>query len=119
VLGFPGLARRLARGLGRAKSRGAADAVLRAASPEALLAFAAQTPSARRAVWRHLDVDRGRRLPLDGTDLMALGLRGPPLGRALAARRVAFLDGECQDREQAAAWLRARRKRFEGRGRSR
>jgi len=117
VHGFPRLARRLERAPAWAKGRGAEDALLRGVPPEQLLAFAAHVRAARAPVLRHLRIDRARRAPLGGEDLLALGLRGPALGRALAALRSAFLDGEFDDREQAQAWLRARRQRFEGRAR--
>jgi hypothetical protein len=116
VLAFPGLLRRSARGLERAQSRGAEDAVLRAVPLEELLAFASFERAAnRRRVLRHLAEDRERRAPLDGRDLGALGLSGPALGAALAALRRAFLDGEYSDRPEALAWLGARLSRFQGR----
>ena len=116
VIAFPGLMRRCARGLSRARSRGAEDALLRDVPLEELLALAAFEPAAsRRRVLRHLAEDRERRAPLDGRDLAALGLSGPALGRALAALRYAFLDGECRDRAEALAWLRPRVRRFQGR----
>ena len=116
VLVFPGLMRRCARGLSRAHSCGAVDALLRDVPVEELLAFAAFEPAASRSrVLRHLAEDRERRAPLDGRDLAALGLSGPALGRALAALRRAFLDGECRDRAEALAWLRPRVQRFQGR----
>jgi hypothetical protein len=90
--------------------------VLRDVPLEELLALAAFEPaSKRRRVLRHLAEDRERRAPLDGRDLTVLGLSGPALGRALAALRRAFLDGECGDRAQALAWLRPRLHRFRGR----
>ena len=116
VLAFPGLRRRSARGLSRARSRGAEDAVLGSVPLEELLALAAfESASNRRRVLRHLTEDRERRAPLDGRDLAALGLSGPALGRALAALRRAFLDGECSDRAGALAWLRPRLQRLQGR----
>jgi len=36
-------------------------------------------------------------------DLIALGLEGPAVGRALARIRAAYLDGAVRDREQALA----------------
>lgn len=116
VLAFPRLLRRSARGLTRARSRGAEDAVLRNVPLEELLAFAAFEPASnRRRVLRHLAEDRERRAPLDGRDLTALGLSGPALGRALAALRRAFLDGDARDRAEALAWLRPRLHGFRGR----
>jgi hypothetical protein len=118
ILAFPRLLRRSARGLSRARSRGAADAVLRSLPLEELLALAAfEAPSQRRRVLRHLAEDRVRHAPLDGRDLAALGLSGPALGRALSALRSAFLDGDAGDRAEALAWLRPRLRRFQGRAR--
>jgi hypothetical protein len=38
-----------------------------------------------------------------GDDLMAVGLEGPAVGRALARIRAAYLDGAVNDREEALA----------------
>jgi tRNA nucleotidyltransferase (CCA-adding enzyme) len=109
VLGFPALERSLRRALVRPASRGADDARLRALPAEELLALAAGAPAAaRRRVLRHANEDRAIALPLDGTDLLALGFGGPALGRALAALRRAWLDGRVADREQALAYVQAR-----------
>ena len=111
VLAFPALARRLGTALGRRASRGADDARLRALPAEELLALAAQARApARRRILLHANEDRARVLPLDGSDLLALGLAGPALGRALAALRRAVLDGDVRDREQALAFVQARRR---------
>jgi tRNA nucleotidyltransferase (CCA-adding enzyme) len=116
VAGFPALARRTLRALRRARSRGAADAVLRGLAHADLLALAAVADAAsRRRIVRHAREDRALRLPVDGSDLGALGLSGPALGRALAALRRAFLDGELASRDEALAWAR-RRARVQGRG---
>jgi hypothetical protein len=91
--------------------------VLRRLAPEEALALAAGAGAAlRRDILRHLHEDRALRLPLDGSDLGALGLAGPAVGRALAALRRAWLDGELASREAAFAWARARALREEGRG---
>jgi tRNA nucleotidyltransferase (CCA-adding enzyme) len=117
VEGFPSLARRTLRALLRARSRGAADAVLRGLAREELLALAARADAAsRRRILRHAREDRALRLPVDGSDLGALGLAGPALGRALAALRRAFLDGEVASRDEALAWARRRAARAKGRG---
>ena len=48
------------------------------------------------------------RLAIDGDDLVAAGLSGPAVGRALEAAMGALLDGEARDREaQLAVALRA------------
>jgi hypothetical protein len=39
------------------------------------------------------------RLAIDGDDLLAAGLSGPAVGRALEAAMAAALDGEAPDRE--------------------
>jgi len=110
VLAFPALSRRLGRALRRPASRGADDTWLRPLPPEELLALAASASTdARRRILRHANEDRALVLPVDGTDLVALGLSGPAIGRALAALRRAFLDGAVADREQALAFVQARR----------
>jgi tRNA nucleotidyltransferase (CCA-adding enzyme) len=112
VLAFPALSRRLSRALRRPASRGADDARLRPLPPEELLALAAFASSdARRRILRHANEDRALVLPVDGADLVALGLEGPAIGRALTALRRAFLDGVVADREQALAFAQARRSR--------
>jgi hypothetical protein len=117
VLAFPALARRTRRALARARSRGAADALLRRLAWEELLALAAGSDArARRRILRHAREDRALALPVDGSDLGALGLAGPALGRALAALRRAVLDGEVSGREEALAWARIRAARAQGRG---
>jgi tRNA nucleotidyltransferase (CCA-adding enzyme) len=106
---FPALARGAARALSRAKSRGAADAVLRPLPPEELWALAAGSGAAsRRQILRHAREDRALRLPLGGDDLVGLGLTGPAVGQALAALRRAVLDGEVCGRDEALAWVRQR-----------
>jgi tRNA nucleotidyltransferase (CCA-adding enzyme) len=84
-----------------------ADALLRRRPVEAaVLAAAAGSDAARD--W----LDRGRhlRLEIDGDDLLAAGLAGPPIGRGLLAARAALVDGEALDREsQLAAAVAAAR----------
>jgi tRNA nucleotidyltransferase (CCA-adding enzyme) len=78
----------------------AADLSLSRRPPEAaVLAAAAGSDAARD--W----LERGRHLQLDigGDDLLAAGLSGPPVGRALRAARAALLDGEAPDRETQLA----------------
>jgi tRNA nucleotidyltransferase (CCA-adding enzyme) len=81
----------------------AADLVLRRRPLEAA-ALAAAAGSAPAREW----LERGRhaRLAITGDDLLAAGLRGPAVGRALQAARAALLDGAAPDREaQLAAAL--------------
>lgn len=109
------------RGLARARGRGAIDAVLAGVGDdEALALYAFAPPTARRRVARHMLEDRPRRLPVTGDDLLALGLAGPAVGRALARIRIAFLDGAVKDREDALALARELAgRRGGGRGRKR
>jgi tRNA nucleotidyltransferase (CCA-adding enzyme) len=95
------------RDLERARGRGAIDAVLRQLDDEYLHAlFATATPALRRRIVRYAAEDRSRRAPVTGDDLMALGLEGPAVGRALARIRAAYLDGAVDDREGALALAR-------------
>ena len=95
------------RGLGKARGRGAVDARLSACDEESLLALhASAPPAARRRIARWAGEDRGRRVPVTGDDLAALGLKGPAIGRALARLRVAWLDGAVQTREEALVLAR-------------
>jgi tRNA nucleotidyltransferase (CCA-adding enzyme) len=106
---FAAAQRRVARALARAPGRGALDALLQPLAAETLFALAAGALApGRRALLRHAAEDRGRKLPVDGTDLAALGLAGPALGRVLAALRRACLDGEVTSREEALAFARRR-----------
>jgi tRNA nucleotidyltransferase (CCA-adding enzyme) len=92
------------RALSRTRGRGAADAVLCEAGEEELLALAAAAPAnLRRRILRFAREDRHVALPVDGTDLLAAGLRGPAVGRALARIRAAFLDRAVRSREEALA----------------
>jgi tRNA nucleotidyltransferase (CCA-adding enzyme) len=82
-----------------------ADLVLRRRPLEAA-ALAAAAGSAAARAW----LDRGRhaRLAINGDDLLAAGLRGPAIGRALQAARAALLDGAAPDRESQLAAALAR-----------
>ena len=63
---------------------------------------------AREAARKWLEELRGVRLAIDGDDLVAAGLSGPAVGRALDAAMGAALDGEAGDREaQLAVALQA------------
>ncbi len=95
------------RALARARGRGPIDAVLGPLTEEETLAlFAWAAPTVRRRILRHAVEDRPRRLPVTGEDLVALGLTGPAVGRALGRIRSAFLDGAVRTREDALALAR-------------
>ena len=81
-------------------------ALLRREAPETVaLAGALGAPEAAR---RWLEDLRHRRLEITGDDLLAAGLAGPAIGRALDAATAAMLDGEADGREaQLAAALTA------------
>jgi len=92
------------RSLGRARGRGAVDRLLRQRDEEQLHALhASADPATRRRIARYANDDRSRRFPVTGDDLVAAGLRGPDVGRALARIRAAFLDGAVRDRTEALA----------------
>jgi hypothetical protein len=91
---------------------GASDAqlwlALRRLPPEAAEVVAAGDGAAAEAAQRWLDDVRHRALDIGGDDLVAAGLSGPAVGRALEAATVAMLDGAAGDREaQLAAALAA------------
>jgi hypothetical protein len=54
----------------------------------------------RRRITRYANVDRHRKLPLQSSDWLDLGLEGPSLGRFQEALRVALLDGRIRTREE-------------------
>jgi tRNA nucleotidyltransferase (CCA-adding enzyme) len=90
-------ARSLAPVMGGMDSASGLWALLRREAPETVaLAGALEAPEAAR---RWLDEIRGVRLAIDGDDLVAAGLSGPAVGRALDAAMGAALDGEAVDRE--------------------
>ena len=106
---------RAARALERARGRGRIDAVLGALDEEELFGvWSLATPALRRRVLRYALEDRHRRPPLSGADLVAAGLSGPAVGRALERVRVAWLDGRVGNRDEALALARE-----VGRGRGR
>lgn len=110
------------RALARARGRGATDSVLAALEEDALHAlFASADPPTRRRIARYVNEDRGRRAPINGADLVDIGLCGPAVGRALIRVRVAFLDGTVRTREEALALARelARRRGARGTGTTR
>ena len=93
--------------LEKARGRGPIDAVLIGADEHQLHALhAVAPPTLRRRIVRWAGEDRGRRLPIDGRDLVALGLEGPAVGRALLRIRTAVLDGAVGNREEALALAR-------------
>jgi hypothetical protein len=80
------------------------DAALAGADEDRLHALFASAPTpARRRIARFAAEDRGRKPPLDGRDLVRIGLRGPAVGRALRRVRSAWLDGTVRSREEALA----------------
>ena len=104
LVDFPSAEARWLRRLARARGRGATDAVLGGVPDEELLALhAAAAPAVARRIARWASEDRRRRLPVDGSDLVAAGLSGPAVGRALSRVRTAYLDGEVRNREEALA----------------
>ena len=95
------------RALERGRGRGAVDAILGDVDEESLHALHAwAAPALRRRMARYAAEDRVRRTPIGGADLVALGLSGPALGRALQRIRVAHLDGAVKTREDALALAR-------------
>lgn len=107
IAGHPAEAARLLRSLAGARGRGAVDALMRELPEDAMLALTAQVeaPLSRRLQrWRH--EDRAVALPVSGRDLVALGLEGPAVGKALARIRLAVLDRAVQNREEALALAR-------------
>jgi tRNA nucleotidyltransferase (CCA-adding enzyme) len=103
VVGCAGVDALVAALAGRPPS--AADLVLRRRPVEAaVLAAAAGSEPARD--W--LDRGRHERLAITGNDLLAAGLNGPAVGRALQAARAALLDGAAPDRESQLAAALAR-----------
>jgi tRNA nucleotidyltransferase (CCA-adding enzyme) len=102
IVRAPTLRDRTLRALGRARGRGAIDAVLRDLGEEELHAvYAWASPALRRRIARYAEEDRHRRLPVNGADLEGLGLEGPAIGRALERIRLGVLDGAVGSREEA------------------
>ncbi|MBW2362221.1 MAG: CCA tRNA nucleotidyltransferase [Deltaproteobacteria bacterium] len=92
------------RNLARARGRGAVDAALEGIDEESLLAlYSLAEPAARRRVARWAAHDRARRPPVSGDDLVAIGLAGPAVGRALRRVRTSWLDGTIRSRDEALA----------------
>jgi len=107
LAGFASGPLRLVDSLAVARGRGAVDALLAGIREDELYALHAWAATAvRRRIVRWAAEDRSRRSPVSGSDLTAIGLAGPPVGSALAAIRVAFLNGAVANREEALALAR-------------
>lgn len=104
ILAFPKARDGWLGSLTKVRGRGAIDAILATLSDEDLHAlYASAEPTARRRIGRWAVEDRLRRVPLNGEDLVEIGLEGPVVGRALVRIRSAFLDGTVTSREEAIA----------------
>lgn len=104
VLRSAAVMRRLERSLSRPAPLSADDARLAPLPPEERVACAATAGASVRArILAHAEKERSLTLPLDGRDLIALGFRGPAVGRALLRVRAAVLDGEVGSRAEALA----------------
>jgi hypothetical protein len=104
IVGSPLQAPKRLVALGEMRGRGAVDGLLSGIDEDELYALhALAAPAVRRRIVRWAAEDRGRRLPITGTDLTGMGLSGPAVGRVLARIRSAFLDGEVANREEAVA----------------
>jgi tRNA nucleotidyltransferase (CCA-adding enzyme) len=94
-------ARSLAPVMGGIDSASGLWALLRREAPETVAL--AGGLGAREAARKWLDEVRATRLAIDGDDLVAAGLSGPAVGRALDAAMGAALDGDAVDREAQLA----------------
>jgi len=104
IVGFPKERDRVLGRLGRARGRGAVDGLLSGTHEEVLHAlYASAEPAVRQRILRWAAEDRGRRSPVNGDDLTAIGVEGPAVGQLLARIRVAHLDGAIANREEAMA----------------
>ena len=113
-------AERAARALARARGRGRIDALLGGLDEEELVGvWSLADPTLRRRVVRYAQEDRQRRPPVGGADLVAAGLSGSEVGRALERIRVAWLDGALGTRDEAITLgleVARRRRRKAGKG---
>jgi tRNA nucleotidyltransferase (CCA-adding enzyme) len=101
ITGFRKLRDKTLRSLQNARGRGAVDAALRGLHEEELVGLHIVASTAlRRRITRYANVDRHRKLPLQSSDWLDLGLEGPSLGRVEEALRVALLDGRIRTREE-------------------
>lgn len=104
---FPNLKRRWVRELTKARGRGSIDAALgRIEAPELAALGATVTAPLRRKIDRWQREDRDVVLPVGGEELLAIGLRGPAVGHALARVRAAVLDRVVHSRDDALALAR-------------
>jgi tRNA nucleotidyltransferase (CCA-adding enzyme) len=97
VVAAAGRARSLAPVMGGMDSASGLWALLQREGPETVAL--AGGLEAREAARKWFDEIRGTRLAIDGDDLVAAGLSGPAVGRALDAAMGAALDGEAVDRD--------------------
>ena len=89
-----------------ARGRPAIWTLLRREAPETVALAGALGAAEAARLW--LQQLRHRKLAITGDDLLAEGLEGPAIGRALDAATAAMLDGEAEGREaQLAAALAA------------
>lgn len=110
-------AERTLRTLARARGRGAVDAVLVDLPEETVQGlYALADVPVRRRILRWGAEDRRRRAPVTGDELVALGLSGRDVGRALERIRAGFLDGEIANREEALALAEELARRASRRG---
>lgn len=96
--------------LGASRRPSETAAIIGPAPREALAgaSAAAASAAARRSLARLLDASR-RRQPLNGHDLLALGVPpGPAVGAMLVALRKAVMDGAVRSRTEAERFVRAR-----------
>ena len=92
------------RQLAKARGRGAVDVVLLGIDEDSLLALHSRVDTgARRRIARWATQDRARSLPVTGDDLIAIGLAGPAVGRALRRVRTSWLDRNIRTRAEALA----------------
>jgi tRNA nucleotidyltransferase (CCA-adding enzyme) len=107
VAGFPAARDGWLDRLGKSRGRGEVDALLTPIDEERVFALHAwASPAIRRRILRWATEDRGRRVPVRGDDLIAVGLNGPAVGRALERIRAAYLEGAVANREEAIALAR-------------
>jgi hypothetical protein len=97
--------------LAGARGRGAIDAALSSLDEDQLHALLVCAPAPmRRRIVRFACEDRSRRAPVSGGDLVAMGLSGPAVGRALARIRAAFLDGNAALAREIAGRAKRRKR---------
>ena len=88
----------------------AVERLLRPFSPAGVAVLHYAEPAAAEPTAHYLRSLRATRAPLDGHDLLRLGVApGPAIGHLLDELRAATLDGAVATREEAEAWVRARK----------